>query len=94
MKNSVEYICALQRENQFYSGFHSEANLASTLIGRMVKRIQVGPYGILTQLFGWKITVIVSPCEALCRPGGALTEVLLALVTTFTRGGLSRIHDA
>ncbi len=51
LKNSVEYICALQRENQFYSGFHSEANLASTLIGRMVKRIQVGPYDILTQLF-------------------------------------------
>ncbi len=40
------------------------------------------------------VTVITSQCETLCRPKGALTEELLALLTTFTRGGLSRIHEA
>lgn len=41
LKNSVEYICALQRENQCYAGLYSEANLASSVINRLIKRIQV-----------------------------------------------------
>ncbi|VDD82315.1 unnamed protein product [Mesocestoides corti] len=40
LKNSVEYICALQRENQCYADLYNEANLANTVIDRMIKRIQ------------------------------------------------------
>ncbi|VUZ48542.1 unnamed protein product [Hymenolepis diminuta] len=40
LKNSVEYISILQKENQCYNSLYNETNLASTLIERMMKRIQ------------------------------------------------------
>lgn len=41
LKNSVEYISALQRENQCYADLYNETNLANSVIDRLVKRIQV-----------------------------------------------------
>ncbi|KAM7540776.1 hypothetical protein Aperf_G00000020808 [Anoplocephala perfoliata] len=40
LKNSVEYITVLQKENQCYNSLFNETNLANTLIDRMIKRIQ------------------------------------------------------
>ncbi|VDK37091.1 unnamed protein product [Taenia asiatica] len=40
MKNSVEYISALQRENQCYADLYNETTLANSVIDRLVKRIQ------------------------------------------------------
>lgn len=52
LKNSVEYITVLQKENQCYTSLFNETNLANTLIDRMVKRIQVGlPSTVVFQQF-------------------------------------------
>ncbi|EUB65081.1 Microphthalmia-associated transcription factor [Echinococcus granulosus] len=40
LKNSVEYISALQRENHCYADLYNETNLANSVIDRLVKRIQ------------------------------------------------------
>ncbi|VDO16147.1 unnamed protein product [Rodentolepis nana] len=40
LKNSVEYISILQKENQSFNSLYNETNLAHTVIERMMKRIQ------------------------------------------------------